>query len=97
MITCSEMVVPVSFCWENDQGTGSTLLDSGAAGNFLDTNFSTKHRIPLEALPIPAYGIESQWFPISLWPNNPSNHTHTDAGRNYAYGKFKLSYFILGA
>ncbi len=45
--TLSTLEVPVTIMFDNSQFDSLALIDSGAAGNFIDFNFAKTHSLPL--------------------------------------------------
>ncbi len=45
--TLSTLEVPVTIMFDNSQFDSLALIDSGAAGNFIDVNFAKAHSLPL--------------------------------------------------
>uniref|UniRef100_A0A3B3RJN6 ribonuclease H n=1 Tax=Paramormyrops kingsleyae TaxID=1676925 RepID=A0A3B3RJN6_9TELE len=52
-ITQTQMTVPIELIWGKGRIQQIALVDSGAAGNFIDKDFALTHNLPIEALPQP--------------------------------------------
>lgn len=45
--------LPISISWGESTHSCNALVDSGAAGNFIDSNFALKLNVPLVPLEVP--------------------------------------------
>ena len=83
------MRIPIQISAKEQIVSTHALIDSGAEGQFIDTNFAKAHRIPLHKLatPIPVRNVDNT-------PNSQGPITHFTIRRTFLEGKMVFTRYL---